>query len=118
MDEIRKKLEKGLKPEQIYKDEPMSKHTSFQVGGTADYFVKVETPEEWAFILQLAEEDKIPLFILGNGTNVLVREGGIRGIVLKSEQCNYRIEKNEKFAYLTAESRYEFSKTCLDCARK
>lgn len=62
--------------------EPMSRHTTFRVGGTAEYFVEPANLEEIRGVLQLADTQGIPLFVLGNGSNLLVRDGGIRGIVL------------------------------------
>lgn len=61
----------------------MSLHTSWKVGGAADYFVEPADLEEVASVLCLCSAQELPLFIFGNGTNLLVREGGIRGVVLK-----------------------------------
>ncbi len=97
-------LAETFNPNQVYKKEPMSKHTSFKIGGNADYLIKIKSEEELKNCLQIAMEHKIPYFVLGNGTNLLVREGGIRGIVLKIEQKEYAIEKKENFAYLTAKA--------------
>lgn len=63
----------------------MSKHTSFKVGGLADFFVKIKTIEELKYVINLCNGDNIPLYIIGNGSNVLVRDGGMRGIVIKPE---------------------------------
>lgn len=52
-------------------------------GGLADVFVKVKTQEELKFILEYAKKSNIPITIIGNGSNVLVKDKGIRGIVLK-----------------------------------
>lgn len=104
MKDITEKLEKIVTKTNIDKKEPMSKHTSFKIGGIADYFVKIKTEEELRNVLNLAKNENIPYFIVGNGTNLLVREGGIRGIVLKMEQCDYTIDRQENFAYITAQS--------------
>jgi UDP-N-acetylmuramate dehydrogenase len=64
-------------------DEPMSRHTSFRIGGPADALVLPVTVEELRRTIVLARQEEIPLTITGNGTNLLVRDGGIRGIVVK-----------------------------------
>lgn len=118
MNDITEKLAKNLKKSNIYRDEPMSKHTSFRIGGIADYFVKVESEEELKFVLNLAKNENIPLFLIGNGTNLLVCEAGVRGIVVKMEQADYSIEKNEDFAYITVKARNDIGKTSIDCFGK
>lgn len=62
--------------------EPMSAHTSFRIGGPADLFASPETVEEALVLLSLAAETSVPVFLLGGGTNILVAERGIRGLVL------------------------------------
>ncbi|MFP4330592.1 MAG: UDP-N-acetylmuramate dehydrogenase [Spirochaetaceae bacterium] len=63
-------------------DEPMSRHTTFRVGGPADVFVQPLAESDVPSILQAAENAKLPLFILGGGANILVSDAGIRGVVL------------------------------------
>lgn len=69
--------------ENVFVDEPMKKHTSFKIGGNADFFVKAVSEEEVKFILELCQKNNIPLTIVGNGSNLLVSDNGVRGIVLK-----------------------------------
>ena len=64
-------------------NEPMKKHTTFKIGGPADIFIKVNDTEELKFVLNLAKNENLPINIIGNGSNVLVKDKGIRGIVLK-----------------------------------
>lgn len=78
-----KLIDKGIKTENIFIDEPMSKHTSFKVGGKADLFVKTYSLEEIKKVLKVSKENNIPLFVLGNGTNILVKDEGFRGIILQ-----------------------------------
>lgn len=101
MKDITEKLERIVRKENILKHEPMSKHTSFKIGGTADYFVKVESVQELKELLNLAQKEEIAYRVVGNGTNLLVREGGIRGIVIKLELKECVIGKQEEFAYIT-----------------
>ncbi len=88
----------------FWKDEPMSKHTSFKIGGTADYFVKTTSEEQLKWILKFAQKQNLPFFILGNGTNLLVQDGGIRGIVIQIQQNDYAIEKQKEFAFVTVKA--------------
>lgn len=64
-------------------DEPMSAHTSFKIGGAADVLIRITSEEELETALRVSREQDVPVFIMGNGSNLLVRDGGIRGVVLK-----------------------------------
>lgn len=88
-------LEKSkLNKENLYYDEPMAKHTSFKIGGPADVFIKVDNIEELKEILDLSKKNQIPLTIIGNGSNLLVTDKGIRGITAKLNLKDIEI-KNE-----------------------
>jgi UDP-N-acetylmuramate dehydrogenase len=73
-------------------DEPMSRHTSFRIGGPAELFVSVGSIEELCKTISLARENHLPYFILGGGTNILVSDEGIRGLVIenKAEKANFK----------------------------
>lgn len=88
-------LSKILNEENIKKDEPMAKHTSFKIGGKADYFIKAETVEQVKEVQQYAKKNNIPLYIMGNGSNILVTDKGIRGIVLKIDIKKIEIDDME-----------------------
>ncbi len=76
--ELEQLLRAGVK-----KNEPMALHTSWKVGGPADYYVNPADAREVATVIRFCREQKLPLFVFGNGTNLLVREGGLRGVVMK-----------------------------------
>ena len=78
-------IEKIISKEKIFTNEPMSKHTSFKIGGPAECLIKVDNQEDLIKILKLSKEENIPLTIIGNGSNILVSDKGINGIVLKIE---------------------------------
>ena len=78
----------------IFLNEPMSLHTSFRTGGNADVFIKIQNENELEYILKYAKENRIPITIIGNGTNLLVRDNGIRGIVIKFQMQDVKIEEN------------------------
>ncbi len=63
-------------------NEPLKKHTYTCLGGAADFYVTPETYEQVQQIVKLAKQDSIPFTLLGNGSNLIVKDGGIRGIVL------------------------------------
>lgn len=67
----------------LRRDEPLRRHTSFRIGGPADLFAEVETIEELRAVHEFVEETATPLWVLGGGTNVLVSDLGIRGLVLQ-----------------------------------
>lgn len=91
-EEIHNDLLKKIDEEQIYMNEPMKKHTTFKVGGNADFFVKVKTIDELKFILQYTKKNNIPLTIIGNGSNLLVKDNGIRGITIQLKLENIEID--------------------------
>lgn len=67
------------------RDEPMSKHTSLRIGGPADYFVRVTTERDLVGTIAVAREHELPVLMLGGGTNMLVSDRGVRGVVLKND---------------------------------
>lgn len=77
------KLLKIVSEDRIKKDEPLSKHTSFNIGGPADYYVIVNNEAELSEVLKLAKKESINYFLIGNGSNLLVGDLGIRGLVIR-----------------------------------
>ena len=67
----------------VYTDEPMKNHTSFKLGGPADILVTPQSKEHLVHILEYCRNNAVPFYIIGNGTNLLVRDKGIRGVVIK-----------------------------------
>ena len=70
-------------PGHVFCNEPMKKHTSFKIGGPADILVQPQDADALAQALAAARDYEVPVTILGNGSNVLVRDKGIRGLVIK-----------------------------------
>jgi UDP-N-acetylmuramate dehydrogenase len=64
-------------------DEPMSKYSSFRVGGPADLLLNVDSVAKLQAILEVNKELKLPITVIGNGTNILVKDKGIEGIVIR-----------------------------------
>ena len=86
----KKILELEISEEKILFDEPMSKHTTFKVGGPAECYIKIDDIKDLRNILKFAKNNDIKITVLGNGSNVLVLDKGIEGIVL-----NIRFNKME-----------------------
>ena len=75
-------LKQVIPEESIRLEEPMKNHTTFRIGGNADYFVSA-SKEQLTKILAVAKQDEVPVTIIGNGSNLLVKDGGIRGLVVE-----------------------------------
>ncbi len=69
-------------------DEPMSRHTTFKIGGNADVLVKVKNEDELKDVLNLTRDYNVPYFVLGKGSNLLVSDRGIEGIVISLDGIN------------------------------
>ncbi len=69
--------------ERVHFDEPLAAYTSWKIGGPADAFAIVEREDELAAAMRLCFKRKLPWFVLGSGSNVLVGDGGLRGIVVR-----------------------------------
>lgn len=82
-EEFIKKLKNLILPSRLLTDEPMSRHTTFKIGGPADFLILPAAMSEVAAVLELVKQYNIPLVVLGNGSNVLVLDKGIRGLTLK-----------------------------------
>lgn len=67
----------------VLKDEPMKMHTTFRIGGPADYFIQPSKIEEIRRIVAVCRECSIPYYIMGNGSNLLVGDKGFRGVIVQ-----------------------------------
>ena len=100
------KVETNIK-EKIIFDEPMKKHTSFKIGGIADQFIKVANETELKESINYAKKENLKITIIGNGSNLLVLDKGIRGLVIKIDIQKLEIERKEKYAEITVGSGYK-----------
>ena len=99
---IHQQLKNILKEESILVDEPLKNHTTFLVGGPADFLILPESIEEVQNSVKLCKNNSIPFYLIGNGSNLLVSDKGYRGIIIKLaknlshvEIVHDNIEKNE-----------------------
>lgn len=81
--EVYDKLREILDEEKILVNEPMNKHISFKVGGPADILVRPTTEEEIKNLLIYISKNNIPFIVKGNGSNILIKDGGFRGLVIE-----------------------------------
>lgn len=97
MENIYNELIKTISKDRVLLNEPMSKHTSFKIGGPADLFVKVNNIDELQSVLKSAKKNNIKVTCIGNGTNILVKDKGIRGITIKLnfKEINVNMEEIE-----------------------
>lgn len=88
-------LKSRLPAECIKRDEPMGLHTTFRVGGNADFFLEISSPKELMDIIKYLKQTERPYFILGNGSNLLVGDKGYDGVIL---------HLGERFSQITVEN--------------
>lgn len=114
--EFLEKLYDKIDKTRVHIEEPMSCHTTFRVGGPADYFVAADNKEEVRQVVNLCREEKIPCYILGNGSNLLVGDKGFRGVVLQIYKDMSRVEIDGNV--LTAEAGALLSKVASEALDK
>ncbi len=85
-------------------DEPLAPFTWWKIGGPADALLDVETTDELAFVLRRVLKRRLPMFVLGSGSNLLVGDGGIRGIVLRLEGEFARLDVRAEDGAVVAEA--------------
>ncbi len=78
----------------FFVDEPMSKHTTFKIGGNADILIFVNSMEQLKAIYKLQRDWKFPIYTIGHGSNILVPDKGIDGVVIKMENSEYEVIDN------------------------
>lgn len=81
--EITLRLQEILGENHVFPEEPMAKHTTFRVGGPAEWFVLVDTVEQLNAVLALCKECRKPYVVIGNGSNLLVSDSGVCGVVIR-----------------------------------
>lgn len=86
-------------PGHVYCAEPMKKHTSFKIGGPADVLVQPQDADSLAYTLAAAREYGVPVTVLGNGSNVLVRDKGIRGLVIQLGNALKNFRQEGEYLY-------------------
>ena len=92
---IKQKTENIVDRAFVRENEPMAAHTSFKAGGRADLFVEPQNGEQLRKVLQLYNKENVKYMVLGNGSNVLVRDGGYRGVIVRIGEAFSSIKREE-----------------------
>ena len=101
----------------VLRNEPLARHSTFGVGGPADVWVSLETSRELADLISLCSERRWPLLLVGNGTNLLFADAGVRGIVARITLNSYSIEdRGDDTALLLAEAGVSWPRLLNDLA--
>ena len=103
-----------LRRNQIKLNEPMSRHTTFGIGGAADCFVMPETIEELQKVIVEVTKANVPFFILGGGANLLVRDKGIRGVVIYTGRLQSIIHEGNRLRVAAGVSTAKAAKTAME----
>ncbi len=95
---LRRELLSAMGPGSIKLYEPLSRHTTMRVGGPAQFWVEPETESGFADLVRFCSDRDVPLLVMGRGSNLLVRDGGIPGVtvhLVRGEFARYEINGNE-----------------------
>ncbi len=101
--------------EKISYQEEMKKHTTFQIGGPAECMIRIEEKEELKEVLEVAKRNNVPITILGNGSNLLVLDKGIKGITLKIKLEKIKIQEKNEDIEITVGSGEKLGKLAYKC---
>jgi UDP-N-acetylmuramate dehydrogenase len=101
----------------VEKDHPLAKETWYGLGGPADYFIRPQTIEQLQQAVSRCNENNVPIYVLGYGSNLLVADEGVRGAVIQLKSDHFSQMKFEK-DYVTAGAGVELSRLLLTCAKK
>ncbi|NKQ35008.1 MAG: UDP-N-acetylmuramate dehydrogenase [Chloroflexi bacterium] len=104
--------------DQLQIDVPVDRYTSARVGGMADMFLTVNTGQQLQAAVEMAYEKRIPYFILGGGSNILVADGGIKGLVIMNRARNVRFKHIGSRVICIAESGANLSSLARQCIAK
>lgn len=115
---IYEELIKKIESSKVFKNEPMKKHTSFRIGGNADIYVKPDNIDDIQYIVQFAQKNNIPLLVVGNGSNLLVKDNGIRGIVLKPNIQQIVLQEKENEVNITLGAGVPLPKVSIEMSKK
>lgn len=100
--DIREKLVALVGEDNVLINEPMKKHTTFRIGGVADYFVTPCSILEVREVIKLCRQENVPYYLMGNGSNLLVSDEGYRGVIVQLYDKFNQVEWNENKAVVMA----------------
>lgn len=88
----------------IVRSEPLARHTTLRIGGPAEYFVRVDSKDELIDAVKWARQQHLEIFILGNGSNILVSDAGVKGLVIENHADAVTLTEHPDTLTVTAES--------------
>ena len=103
-DNVTKRLQAILEPEDLLFDEPMKDYTTFRVGGPAKWMAAPQDEQQLRVILKICRKLQIPCFILGRGSNLLVSDKGFDGVIVNLRKHFNKIEVDSENKTITAEA--------------
>lgn len=118
LEELIKKSNLPIDKEKILFNEPMKKHTTFKTGGPAECFIKIDKEESLKEILKFVNQNKIPVTIIGNGSNILVSDKGIKGITLKIQLEKIDIQEKKENIQIIVGAGEKLGKLAQVCLQK
>ena len=89
---VKQKFCQVLGKEQVLFEEPMKSHTTFRIGGPAEVFIMPKSVKQVQMAVKICQEEQIPYFILGNGSNLLVSDRGYRGVIIQMDRNMGKIQ--------------------------
>ncbi len=105
----------SIDKDKIFFDEPMKKHTSFKIGGPAECFIKIDMMEDLKNVLNFANAEHIDITIIGNGSNLLVLDKGIKGITLMIKLEGINIQERNDIIDITVGAGEKLGKLAQIC---
>jgi UDP-N-acetylmuramate dehydrogenase len=99
----------------VRRNEPLARHTQYGIGGPADFFLTLHDPERLAELMPRCRENGVPFTVLGAGSNTLVLDGGIRGLVVRMSDRHLRVVDDTT---IELSAGYMMPRAALDLARK
>lgn len=102
----------------ILYNEQMSKHTTFKVGGPAEVFIKIDNIDDLKEILEFVNKNKIPLTVIGNGSNIVVLDSGIKGITICIKLEKTEVKENKDEIQIVVGSGNKIAKLARECLEK
>jgi UDP-N-acetylmuramate dehydrogenase len=97
------------------RDEPLARHSQYGIGGPADWFVRVSDTARLGELLRRCTESGTPVTVIGAGSNTLIRDGGIRGLVIKMTDRRLRVMEGD---VVELSGGYLMPRAALDCAAR
>lgn len=94
LEQLRKELAERGYGQRLLVDEPLSRHTSFAIGGPADLLLSAREPGELRELVELARANRVSVLVIGGGTNILVADKGVRGLVIVNECRGHAVNQD------------------------